>query len=193
MRLLAVVVALAFFFVAWAQREARVAAEQEAHVLELRLETLGVVLVAGQVHQQLVHDAAEAPHLGGLVVLLLYNRDLGRSVPARSYVQRHIAFLVLSSFAVFEQLLANQNLLFRLRWKSFEGSDRSRVLSQLGRRHRIWVSGAALRQAPRQAEITDFDIAVGRQQNVCRLNVSMHDVGQMDKADGHQRSLKSKF
>jgi hypothetical protein len=43
----------------------------------------------------------------------------------------------------------------------------------------VLFGGTALRKAAREPEVTHFGAAVRVQQNVCRLEVSVHDVGLM--------------
>ena len=73
---------------AWRKREAITAREKCLHS--------GIAFIFLGAIDQLVEAAANAPHIGGKVVLFFQERDLRRSVPSRAHVVREAPFLFLS-------------------------------------------------------------------------------------------------
>ena len=66
---------------AWRQRKARVAREQDPHLLTVALCLL--LFDRAKLVEELGKDAADAPHVDRLVVPLVEDADLRGSVPAR--------------------------------------------------------------------------------------------------------------
>ena len=183
-RLLAICAFLFLRFVYRAEWKAGVTLEQEAYVLKLSVILLFIVSVMNEVLQQLKDDTAEAPHIRRLIVLLLNDRDFRCTVPSWANMQAHVSLLLLPSGPVFQQLGWNFGL---HEFLSLPGVLAFEWVKQLiPASQSIQTLTCALRQTPSKPKITNFHVTLARQQNICRFDVSMHDICLMNETDRHQ-------
>jgi len=161
-------------WVEWWQWETRVAQKQGA---------LSAFLLVNDFHE-LVETAAKAPDVWGLVVLLFHYDDLWRTVPSTSNVAAHCSLLLI----VRGQFLVTFDLLRDKLAHSFFGkvallhlleqrvSDTLGVLASL--------ADGALRHLTCQTKVTDHYLTILVDENVCRLDITMDDVGRMQEFEG---------
>ena len=104
-------------------------------------------------------------------------------------MQRHISFLFFSSRSVFQQLLSNVLLdaFLSLPCVSFSAAFSNRFISA---NLRVEPFASSLGHASCEAKVADFDFASCRDENVGWLDITVHNVGHVDEAHGHQHVIQ---
>ena len=140
---------------------------------------------------KLGEDAADAPHVRGLVVLALDQRNLWRTVPSGANMARKRALLVSKSLVLNYKLLGDrfidQALLLGCFTIMFADvlSDSTSVSRAL--------SYKALWKRSRYSIITNLDLTVLVDQDIGRFQVSVHHVGGMHELDGAEEVVAYEF
>jgi len=146
--------------------------------------------------QDLIRNTTNRPHVLTLIVLFFDKADLWSSVPSRTDVDRQLSFLFLPVLSWIKQIVGNLSLFLAnhlLDWrlvkigKLFFKSLTSFFSDFLCIKAPIIHN--TLRDTSRQPEVTYLDLAIGRHQDVCALQVPMHDVALVQKAERAEQAV----
>lgn len=139
--------------------------------------TVHKIIVFESILQELVRHTAEAPHVWGLVVLIFNYYDFGRPIPSGAHMYRTRPFHTRSSIIIILQNGSHFSLeISRLSPLSLVFFDPFLDQWPYYLRIQIILILKLPRYGPSQPEITYFDLAILRQQQICRFDISMHYV-----------------